>query len=134
MQTILQRLYKLRKDKKLSRDNLGIKVGVSKTAIKNWEDNENVPKLECLQLLSNYFDCNVEYLTQGIIPNENIPLIAMDKLYYLPVLGIMEAAKFFINATDIIVNIYVPMLGDDYNQFNYWLGLEDESMYPTLKN
>ena len=51
----------LRKDKKLSRETLGAKIGVSKTAIKNWEDDENAPKLEYLQLLSDYFKKNGEY-------------------------------------------------------------------------
>lgn len=38
MSTVGERIFKLRKDKKLSREFLGEKIGVSKTAIKNWED------------------------------------------------------------------------------------------------
>ncbi len=45
----------------------------------------------------------------------------------------IEAARFFINATDIIIDRHVPVLGDNCSQFYYWLALEDESMYPTFK-
>ena len=41
METLGQRILKLRKSKKLSRETLGAKIGVSKTSIKNWEDDEN---------------------------------------------------------------------------------------------
>lgn len=71
MNTLGQRLLGLRKDKKLSRETLGAKIGVSKTAIKNWEDGENAPKLEYLQLLSDYFKCSIEYLTDGISDGDN---------------------------------------------------------------
>lgn len=43
MSTVGERIFKLRKDKKLSREFLGEKIGVSKTAIKNWEDGQNSP-------------------------------------------------------------------------------------------
>ena len=75
MQTLGKRLYNLRREKKLARDALGKKIGVSKTAIKNWEDDENAPKFEYLQLLSNYFGCSIEYLTEGTVSKNDPPSI-----------------------------------------------------------
>lgn len=65
MSTFPERLYKLRKEKKLARDALGAKIGVSKTAIKNWEDGENMPKVEHVQALAKYFDVSFDWLATG---------------------------------------------------------------------
>lgn len=60
-----ERLFKLRREKKLARDALGAKIGVSKTAIKNWEDGENVPKLEYMQALADFFKVDFNFLATG---------------------------------------------------------------------
>lgn len=65
MSTFSERLYKLRKEKKLARDALGAKIGVSKTAIKNWEDGENMPKVEHVQALAKYFGVSFDWLATG---------------------------------------------------------------------
>lgn len=65
MSTFSERLYKLRKEKKLARDALGAKIGVSKTAIKNWEDGENMPKVEHVQALAKYFGVPFDWLATG---------------------------------------------------------------------
>ncbi|WII94677.1 XRE family transcriptional regulator [Moraxella haemolytica] len=65
MSTFSERLYKLRKEKKLARDALGAKIGVSKTAIKNWEDGENMPKVEHVQALAKFFGVSFDWLATG---------------------------------------------------------------------
>lgn len=65
MSTFAERLYKLRRDKKLARDALGLKIGVSKTAIKNWEDGENLPKVEYVRALAEFFDVSFDWLATG---------------------------------------------------------------------
>lgn len=65
MSTFAERLYKLRRDKKLARDALGLKIGVSKTAIKNWEDGENLPKVEYVKALAEFFDVSFDWLATG---------------------------------------------------------------------
>lgn len=65
MNTLGERLLKLRSEKKLSREALGKKVGVTKTSIKNWEDDENFPKHEYLTALADFFGCEISYLTDG---------------------------------------------------------------------
>ena len=65
MSTVGERIFRLRKDKKLSREFLGEKIGVSKTAIKNWEDGENSPKVEFLESLAKYFNVDFNWLVTG---------------------------------------------------------------------
>lgn len=133
MQTLGQRLYNLRREKKLARDALGAKIGVSKTAIKNWEDDENAPKLEYVQLLSNYFGCSIEYLTEGTVSKENTSLICTENLYYAPILNFAQVAQLYIESEHVIADKYVPILGAEYSKDSYWIVLDNESMQPDFK-
>lgn len=67
MSTVGERIFELRnaKGKKMSRELLGEKIGVSKTAIKNWEDGENSPKVEFLEELAKYFNVSFHWLATG---------------------------------------------------------------------
>ena len=129
MQTLGQRLYQLRRDKKLAREMLGTKVGVSKTAIKNWEDDENAPKLEYLRLLADYFDCGIEYLTQGI---ETENLSSMVTGYQVPILNKVDTLLFDEYLPKELSSNYLPITSDEYNEQLYWLILDDDSMQPTF--
>ena len=129
MQTLGQRLYQLRRDKKLARETLGTKIGVSKTAIKNWEDDENAPKLEYLRLLADYFDCGINYLTQGV-ETENLSSIATG--YQVPILDKSDV----LSADEHLPKDkfgHLPITADEYSKRLYWLALDDDSMQPTFK-
>lgn len=65
MNEFSERLFKLRKEKRLSREAVGKKIGVSKTSIKNWEDGENSPKVEHIQALAKFFDVDFNWLLSG---------------------------------------------------------------------
>ena len=65
MESLGQRLLNLRKGKNLSREALGKRIGVSKTSIKNWEDDENIPKHEYLDKLAYAFNRSIDYLVDG---------------------------------------------------------------------
>ncbi len=75
MESLGQRLLNLRKGKNLSREALGKRIGVSKTSIKNWEDDENVPKHEYLDKLAYAFNCSIDHLVEGKVddPAMEIP-------------------------------------------------------------
>lgn len=112
MQTLGQRLYQLRQDKGLARTALAIKIGVSKTAIKNWEDDENVPKIEYLKLLADYFHCSIDYLLRDE-SKENLPKKVEEQK--IPVL----------NKSDVLSI-------DADSKLPYWLIINDDSMSPTF--
>lgn len=133
MNTLGQRLLGLRKDKKLSREALGAKIGVSKTAIKNWEDGENVPKLEYLQLLSEYFKCSVEYLTDGTPDGDNFKKVQEKPVRLAPVLNFVQAGEFCEYHDDAISGESEPVIGDAGVNV-YWIKLEGNSMEPDFES
>ena len=133
MNTLGQRLLGLRKDKKLSRETLGAKIGVSKTAIKNWEDDENTPKLEYLQLLSDYFKCSVEYLTVGISDGDNFKRVQKKPIRLAPVLNFVQAGEFCEYHDDAISDESEPVIGDAGVNV-YWIKLEGNSMEPDFES
>ncbi|MDM1019673.1 helix-turn-helix domain-containing protein [Acinetobacter sp. VNK23] len=65
METLGIRLKQLRKNLKLTQQQLADKVGVSKTSIIYWEKDENVPKHESLMALSNALETTPDWLLSG---------------------------------------------------------------------
>lgn len=133
MNTLGQRILKLRKDKKLARDTLGAKIGVSKTSIKNWEDDENPPKLEYLQAIADYFDCSVEYLTHGATDGDNFKKIQDKPVRRAPVLNFVQAGAFCEYHDDAISDESEPVIGDCGPNV-YWIKLEGNSMEPDFES
>ena len=52
----------LRKEKKLTQEELASIIGVTKLTILRWENGERVPKADKAQLLADYFGVTVPYL------------------------------------------------------------------------
>ncbi|WP_151764499.1 LexA family protein [Acinetobacter soli] len=65
METLGSRLKSLRKEKKLTQQQLADAVGVSKTSVIYWEKDENTPKHESLVLLSKALTTSPEWLLNG---------------------------------------------------------------------
>lgn len=134
MSTLGHRLYRLRKDKKLSRDALGAKIGVSKTAIKNWEDDGNPPKLEHLQAMADFFNCSVQYLTAGIGDGDNFNVRKKEVIRYVPLLNYVQAGEFCHYSDDAIVDEFRPIFGEGYGDNVYWVIIEGDSMSPDFES
>lgn len=131
MITLGQRLLGLRKNKKLSRDALGSKIGVSKTSIKNWEDDENPPKLEHLQAIADFFGCSVEYLTDGISDGDNFKVARKRPVRYAPVLNFVQAGEFCEYHDDAIADEFEPV-STEYSERAYWVIIDGKSMEPDF--
>lgn len=58
----MNRLKELRKEKKLTQEELAGKIGVSKITILRWENEKHVIKLDKAQSLADYFGVSVPYL------------------------------------------------------------------------
>jgi transcriptional regulator with XRE-family HTH domain len=56
------RLMQLRKEKKLSREDLATKLGVSYSTIAKYESGTREPDLKTLEKISNIFDVSLDYL------------------------------------------------------------------------
>lgn len=57
-----EKIFKLRKEKGLSRDALAEKVGTKRQAMSKWENNQGFLETEKLLLLSNIFEVSTDYL------------------------------------------------------------------------
>lgn len=55
-------IYKLRKEKGMSQEELANKVYVTRQAVSRWEMGETLPNTETLKLLSNVFNVSINTL------------------------------------------------------------------------
>ena len=56
------KLRELRKNKKLSQDEMGKVLDVASTTISNWEKNITQPSFEKVYEIAKYFDVSINYL------------------------------------------------------------------------
>ena len=55
----------LRKDKNLTQEQLAEVLGVSNRTVSRWETGSNIPDLDMLIILSDYFDVEIKDLIDG---------------------------------------------------------------------
>ena len=63
--TINERLYNLRKDKKISQEELANVLGVSRQTISKWETGESTPDFDKIIPLCEYFEITTDELMTG---------------------------------------------------------------------
>lgn len=65
MQKFGKFLAELRKEKNLTQDELGEKIGVTNKTISRWENGNYLPPVDLLQILSKLFDVSLNELISG---------------------------------------------------------------------
>lgn len=60
-----QFIASLRREQQLTQEALGEKLGVTNKTISRWENGNNMPDIEMLQLLSRTFDVTINELVSG---------------------------------------------------------------------
>lgn len=65
METVGDRIKKMRKQKKLSQEELASLIGVNLVTLSRYETGDRNPKLDKLVAMSQIFNVNVEYITTG---------------------------------------------------------------------
>ena len=63
-----QRLYRLRKERGISQEELADIVGVSRQAVQKWESGASQPNMDNLVAISTYFGVTLDYLLKGTQP------------------------------------------------------------------
>jgi len=58
-------LKELRKQQKLTQEQLGEKIGVTGKTVSRWETGTYLPPVECLKLLSEFYDISINELLAG---------------------------------------------------------------------
>lgn len=61
-----EKLLKLRKEKGLSQEELGMEMQVSRQTISKWESGQSYPDFTRLVMLSDFFDMTLDELVKGI--------------------------------------------------------------------
>ena len=64
-----ENIYKLRKEKKISQEQLAEQIGVSRQTISNWELNETSPNPDQLKLLSKTLNISIDKLLNNDYEN-----------------------------------------------------------------
>ena len=62
MKTFSSRLIGLRKAKNLTQEELGEAIGFTGRAIRNYEGQDRLPKMEVAIALADFFDTSLDYL------------------------------------------------------------------------
>ena len=104
----------LRKDKNLTQEQLAEVLGVSNRTVSRWETGSNIPDLDMLIILSDYFDVEIKDLIDGEksveqksnTENDNLKAVAdynkdreknlIRKIYYACLYGIVSWIVSFI--------------------------------------
>ena len=68
-----ERLYRLRRERGLSQEELGNILGVSRQAVQKWESGVSRPDLDNLTALAQQFSVSLDYLILGQEPPEPAP-------------------------------------------------------------
>lgn len=93
METIGQRIKRLRKDRKTSQVKLGAEIGVSDVAVGYWEKDLNEPKGESLVKLAKIFNVSESYLLYGQDVSNTEPVYS-STLKGIPLLSWVQAGMF----------------------------------------
>ncbi len=67
-----EQLKKIRKDRNLTQQEMADKLGISRQAISNWENDKNLPDIEMLIIMAQTFDVTLDELILGDHRNNNM--------------------------------------------------------------
>ena len=93
-------LKKLRQDKKITQEELAIKINSSRSNIANYENNNNMPSVEILERLAKIFDVSTDYLLgKTDIKSNKLDLTEDDIAFIKNVKKLNETNKMLIENT-----------------------------------
>lgn len=85
------KIVSLRKEKRISQEELAERLNISRQAIAKWENGESYPDIDNLILLSNIFSISID----GLLKNDNCTeiLSAKNCLEYNQIISFLLVAK-----------------------------------------
>ncbi|MFA7700998.1 MAG: helix-turn-helix transcriptional regulator [Bacilli bacterium] len=112
-ESLRQRIARLRRNKGLTQEDLGDKVGVSSQAVSKWETDSSVPDVTLLVKIANIFDISVDELlgndrvkeTPQIVPVEERRPI--DKMILKIIIDSDEGDKVRVNLPISLIKIMI---------------------------
>ena len=67
--TFGEKLFKLRKEKGLSQEQLAEQMNTTRQAVSKWENDQGFPETEKLMMLGNIFSVSIDYLLKSRRPS-----------------------------------------------------------------
>lgn len=107
-----ENLTELRKNKKLTQFELAEKLNYSDKSISKWENGDNLPDLETLNNLCDFYGVTLDYLTHPVSENKSLYILNKD-----------EEKRNLVN--HILITVLVNMV--------VWLIATIIFIYPLLK-
>ncbi len=105
IQKIGEFLKELRKQNKMTQEQLGERVGVTNKTISRWETGKYMPPIECLKLLSDIYHISINEILTGEKLNEENYKEAAENNIALTLKEIEAKGKKFENTMLIIMGI-----------------------------
>lgn len=138
--TLGERIQNLRKMKGISQDDLADKMGVSRQAVSKWENQQSIPDLDKVILMSDYFGVTTDHLLKGEeTSKQESREFNFSQLLYIAstaflVIGLLSAFDGW-SADKSAENIWGSMIIQAVGGAAYFIGrLMDQSKTPFIIN
>lgn len=133
METLPERIKRLRKEKKLSQLKLGEIIGLTNTAISNYENGTSHPEKKYIEAMAHYFQITPKELQYGDIKE------AYTNIHYIPYLTVKATASFIekLSPENYVLEEKFPVYfaNNEYPKPNQIvIEIEGNSMEPTINN
>lgn len=143
-------ILKLRKEKKMSQEQLAEKIGVTRQTISNWELNETTPDTNQLILLSKTFNVDIDRIIGNNINNlliekvnntENLTKINIKMMkrigiifYFIILIFLVSLTIYFLNKRDFTHEYQMEFncKNNEGESFNITVEFESEDNYYYL--
>jgi len=110
METLNERIRKLRKEKQLTQLELANQLNVTDKAVSKWEIGEGNPDISLLPKLAEIFDVTIDYILTGVMPVETVSLEDMDEskrgVYLTQKDDVENFVKYGYNKFNALINPY----------------------------
>lgn len=126
-----EKIKRIRKEKKLTQRELGIKLGgVSQQQIGQWENGQSNPKYETLKKIANALEVPISFLTEYTFwenRNDYIPTEWLNDKDYKPILDVLEKEyqmnlvsdkEIMLPLEDACKQVYQNRLLSSFNKLN----------------
>lgn len=114
-----KRIYKQRKNKNLTQEELAKKLYVTDKTISSWEMNRTEPNLEIITKISEILECSITYLLCGVVPKSDIEIeikIKLTEEEYKKLNNYLNKNAVFTKETHHIDTYYEPKHRRFYNE------------------
>ena len=133
-----ERIRELRKKHGLTQQKLGELIGVKKSSISQWENDEHSPSGDNLALLSKVFGVSAHWLTTGKGSPElsNVEPAVIPQGNRVPILSYVQAGNWremCEQATAFDGNVEYVSAGGEIGPYGFGVWLRGDSMVPLFK-